>query len=294
MFGYIRVDQANLLGKEYTAYKGIYCSLCRQLGREYSVLARFILSYDCTFFAMTALDLAEQPPCYHQGRCRFNPLKKCQYADSDTKALSLAAALSVISAYYKLRDNLNDSPWNRRIVYRMVQPFFARWHRKAARSFPEIDTSVAKMLNDQFRAEQDPGCVLDEACEPTARMLSEMCALLTETIPLRAPLEKEKTKRILQTMGYFLGRWIYLIDAADDYREDCKHHQFNPFLLTEHDDLPAYLEASLNHALSEALLSYGLYDKGRFDSIIRNVLCESCVKIQNKIIADFKPEKSED
>ena len=49
MFGYIRVDRAELLGKEYDAYKGIYCALCRQLGRDYSIFARFILSYDCTF-----------------------------------------------------------------------------------------------------------------------------------------------------------------------------------------------------------------------------------------------------
>ena len=61
LFGYIKVDSANLLGKEYEAYKGIYCTLCKQLGKDYSVLARFILSYDCTFYAMLALDLAEEP-----------------------------------------------------------------------------------------------------------------------------------------------------------------------------------------------------------------------------------------
>lgn len=293
MFGYIKVDQANLLGKEYEAYKGIYCSLCRQLGRDYSVLARFILSYDCTFYAMLALDLAESPPCYDTGRCRFNPLKKCSYANSQTAAFSLAAALSVISAYYKLRDNLLDSPWYKRVVYRLFQPFFARWRKKAAKKYPEIEASVSKMMDNQQLAEKSRTCVLDMAAAPTAKMLSEMCALLTDHIPLRSGLDPDNTKRILESMGYFMGRWIYLIDAADDYEKDKKHKQFNPFLLPGTDATPEYMEASLNHALSETLLCYGLLEKGRYDRIILNVLQCSCVIIQNKIIGKYSDIGSE-
>ena len=294
MFGYIRVDRANLLGKEYEAYKGIYCSLCKQLGQDYSVFARFILSYDCTFYAMLCLDLAEEPPCYQQGRCRFNPFKKCQYAKTETAALSLAAALSVISAYYKLKDNLLDSPWYKRLLYRPIQPFFASWHKKAAKRYPEIEQSVSKMMNEQYIAEHNVDCVLDMAAAPTATMLGEMCALATDQIPLRASLDKEKTSRVLRTTGYLLGRCIYLIDAADDYEKDRQRHCFNPFLLTDTDDLYAYMEGSLNHALSEALLSYGLYEKGRYDGIIQNVLCVSCVNIQSKILSDFHSTGAED
>ncbi len=289
MFGYIKVDRANLLGKEYDAYKGIYCALCKQLGKDYSIFAGFILSYDCTFYAMLALDLAEKPPCYNEGRCRFNPFKKCLYAQSETKALSLAAALSVISAYYKLLDNIHDSPWYKRIAYRLIQPFFAGWRRKAAEKYPEIDRSVKKMLDNQLSAERDPGCLLDMAAQPTADMLGEMCALLPYNIPLREPLEIERTKRILSSVGYYMGRWIYLVDAADDYKKDRKNGGFNPFLLSSapSDNLKEYIEGSLNHALSEALLSYGLLDRGRYDSIIMNVLRISCVNIQNKIISEF-------
>lgn len=293
LFGYIKVDSANLLGKEYEAYKGIYCTLCKQLGKEYSVFARFILSYDCTFYAMLGLDLCQEPPCFKEGICRFNPFKKCHYADTKTKAFSLAAALSVISAYYKLKDNLLDSPWYKRIIYRLVQPFFASWRKKAAKKYPEIDISVSKMMEEQLKAENDPDCVLDRAAQPTADMLGEMCALLTEEIPLRNNLDQNTTKRVFQTLGYYMGRWIYLIDAADDYEKDIKHHNFNPFLLPNTDDSVENIRGNLNHALSEALLSYGLYEKGRYDSIINNVLCVSCVNIQNKILSGFQTDITE-
>ncbi len=295
MFGYIKVDQANLLGKEYEAYKGVYCGLCKQLGRDYSIFARFILSYDCTFYAVLALDLAETPPCYQQGRCRFNPFKKCSYAETQTSALRLAAALSVLCAYYKLLDDLADSPWYKRMLFRLIQPFFASWRKKAAKNYPELDAAVFEMLTAQFEAEKDRSCVLDQAAAPTAEMLRKACELLPAQLVLRKDLEPERTRRIIGTMGYFLGRWVYLIDAADDYEKDVRRHNFNPFLLSEHpeDELAQYMEQTLNNALSEALLSYGLLETGRFDPIIRNVFCSSCVKIQNSILSRYRDKQTE-
>ena len=295
MFGYIKVDQANLLGKEYEAYKGVYCALCKQLGRDYSIFARFLLSYDCTFYAILALDLAEAPPCYKQGRCRFNPFKKCNYAETETKALQLAAALSVICAYYKLLDNLADSPWYQRLLCRLIQPFFSSWRKKASKNYPELDAAVARMLNEQFEAEKDESCLLDQAAAPTAQMLQKACSILPDMLPLRANLEPERTKRIIGTTGYYLGRWIYLIDAADDFEKDVRRRCFNPFSLPDipQEGLADYMEQTLNHALSEALLSYGLLEKGRFDPIISNVLYDSCVKIQSNIIIRYRDKQTE-
>ena len=77
--------------------------------------------------------------------------------------------------------------------------------------------------------------------------------------------------------------------------KDKKHGSFNPYLLPLQTDEPLadYIEHSLNNALSEALLSYGLLDKGRFDPLINNVLCVSCVNIQNNILERYRQEDSE-
>ncbi len=289
MFGYVKVDRANLLGKEYDTYKSIYCALCKEMGKEYSVFARFILSYDCTFYAMLILSLAEDEPTFYAGRCRFNPLKKCTYAKTGSKALSLAAALSVASAYYKLRDNLHDSPWYKRIGYRMIQPFFASWRRKCLKKYPRMVEILKEMLGHQLIAEADPACHLDMAADPTAKMLAEVCGLIPDEVKLRTKEDPAKVKRILSAFGYFFGRWIYLIDAADDYEDDLKHGNFNAFALDgSRDDVADRLIPTLNHCLSEALLSYGLLEKGIFDSIIMNVLTCSCVNIQHEIANKYQ------
>ena len=289
MFGYVRVDRANLLGKEYDTYKSIYCALCKQLGKDYSVFARLILSYDCTFYAMLILSLADKDPTFYNARCRFNPIKKCAYAKTDSKALSLAAALSVSSAYYKLRDNLADSPWYKQIGYRMLQPFFASWRRKCEKKYPRMVEILKNMMEQQLAVEKDPACHLDMAADPTAKMLSEVCGLIPDEVRLRTRIDPEKVKRILSAFGYFFGRWIYLIDAADDYEDDVRHGRFNAFALADYgDQLAQQVTMTLNHCLSEALLSYGLLDKGIFDSIILNVLKSACVNIQTDIVKRYQ------
>ena len=292
MFGYIRVDKANLLVKEYEAYKGVYCSLCRQLERDYSLFARFILSYDCTFYSLLILSLAEQPPSYCQGRCRFDPFKKCQYAQSETKALSMAAALSVSSAYFKLVDDIHDSPWYKRLLCRLLKPMMSRWRKKAKKNHPDIDEAVSRMMSEQLAAESDPAVTIDMAAEPTANMLSRVCGLIPDEVKLSSG-DTEKVRRILRAFGYFLGKWVYLIDAADDYEKDLRRGGFNPYkgLIPEDGGAGAVILPSLNHALSEALLSYGLLDKGCFDPIILNVLKSSCVIIQNKIVSEYDSER---
>ena len=291
MFGYIKVDRMNLLGKEYEAYKGIYCGLCRQLGRDYSIFARFILSYDCTFYAMLILSLSEDVPHYCRRCCRFNPLKKCTYAESDTQALSLAAALSVSSAYYKIKDNLIDSPWYRRVPYRLLQPLFSHWRKKSLKKYPAIDEAVGEMMRRQLITEHDPTVTLDQAAEPTARMLASVCELIPDYIALKET-PPNRTKRILSAFGYYLGRWIYLIDAADDYDKDMRRHNFNPLsgVVPDRSAVKDTVTPILNHALSEALLSYGLLTPGRYDPIILNVLKLSCVQLQTKILDQYLPD----
>ena len=64
--------------------------------------------------------------------------------------------------------------------------------------------------------------LVDACAEPTAQLLA---ALFRE-----AAGENALQGAALERFGYFLGRWIYLMDAADDLLEDLKEGAFNPFV----------------------------------------------------------------
>ena len=99
MFGYLQVQKSELLVREWEAYRFVYCGLCKQMGKDYSFLTRLSLSYDCTFYAMLLMSLHRSCKGFDNGRCTFNPLKKCRFARCADSAYSKAAAFSVISAF---------------------------------------------------------------------------------------------------------------------------------------------------------------------------------------------------
>ena len=107
LFGYVRIEKAELKVKEFEMYKAVYCSLCKNLGRKYGILSRFTLSYDFTFLALLQLSLKDGCDQIKKGRCAFNPLKKCNYC-KDSEAFDLPSAAAMIMLYYKLKDNLAD------------------------------------------------------------------------------------------------------------------------------------------------------------------------------------------
>ena len=62
------------------------------------------------------------------------------------QTFSSRSSVSVISAFYKLQDDLSDSGFFKRLLVRLVKPFFSRWHKKAAKHYPELETLAAQMM----------------------------------------------------------------------------------------------------------------------------------------------------
>ena len=275
MFGYLQIQKSELLVREYEAYKAVYCGLCKQMGKDYSFLARLSLSYDCTFYAMLLMSLSRGCSGFDKGRCKFNPLKRCSYAHCENESYSKAAALSVISVYYKLIDDLEDSKFFKRLFVRLIKPFFSHWRKKAAERFPETESKVAEMMQAQREVEHGGSKSLDAAAHPTAQMLADVLA---------EEGKNDAEIRILREFGYQVGRWIYLIDAADDYEDDNKSGCFNPFLNIETDDMKTTVNNTLNQCLARAYDAFQLLDIIDFKGIFNNMLLYGFPSKQNSVI----------
>lgn len=286
MFGYVTVQKDELLVREFNEYKSIYCGLCRTLGKEYSLLSRFILSYDCTFYALLLLSLEGQCPGYEKKTCRCNPLKKCTYIKNGETALSKAAALSVISVYFKIIDNISDSKGVKKLLYKILKPVSKRWAKKANIKYPYIYNAVKTMSQEQFQVESEDNVHLDMVADPTGKMLKTILSYG----------EKDRTRKlILETIGYNLGRWIYLMDAADDLEEDKEKGNYNPFLLMdynedENENLRNYINQILNQSLAQAYNGWNLLDVTLYKGIIDNILLKGLANKQREVL--FSEEKN--
>ena len=264
MFGYIRVYKPDLKISEYETYKSIYCGLCQQLGREYTPLARMTLSFDFTFLAALNMALAEDKPVYTKRKCPANPLKKCIMADL-REIQSHCCDCAVLMLWYKLEDDLKDHGTASRLRAAAFYPAARLAYRKAAQRRPELDQLIGN--NMRLQAETEAACTasVDLASEPTAQVLSGLFSTLSED-----PVQK----RVLERLGYLLGRYVYLCDALDDLEDDREKGNYNPFLADQSAE-PEQIETvigTLYLTIAEAAKTFELLELKRFEPILANIL----------------------
>lgn len=293
MFGYVRLFKPTITMGEYEQYKGIYCTLCKRLGKRYGVLSRFTLSYDMTFLALLQMAPEEKDADFCPSRCSFNPTKRCLKA-CNTTAIDRAADIGTVLAYYKLRDTLADEGIGKKIGAWCALPFAKSAHKKAKKNVPHVDQAVAQMMAAQVDVETRKTASIDQAAEPFALLLQTLAA---ETAA------DDTQKRVLERFGYCLGRWVYLMDAVDDLADDLKKGRYNPYILSRHlkaDDEDGIKETrnyslfTLNACLAECKAAYDLLEIRRFDGILRNILEEGMAHAQKRVIAgeEEKHERS--
>ena len=174
VFGYIRPHKSELLVREYEQYRGIYCTLCKQMGLTYGRISRLTLSYDCTFLAMVLMGLSEECPSFAKGRCVVNPLKSCVFCSGGQEAFRYAGAVSILLTDAKLLDDWQDSGFFGKCKAGFLRLLGRRSYRKAAKAYPEMAESVKRYLAAQQSAEKNTPGSLDACADPTAKLLAEV------------------------------------------------------------------------------------------------------------------------
>lgn len=261
MFGYVRACKPEMRIKEFEMYKAVYCSLCKELGKSYGPFARLTLSYDFTFLALLNMSLKKDFCGIERKPCKCNPLKKCTYL-KDGDDLEMPAAAAMIMLYYKLLDNIADEKGYKKLGYILIKPFFKNAHKKAAKSYPDIEKTVAEYINEQQALEKDNCQSIDKAADPTANALAKIFALCSEN---------ETDKRVLNRMGYCIGRYIYLLDAFCDLEEDIKKGRYNPLKFSS-ENVKENITAQLNICIAQTGAAMELLNIEKFKNILDNIV----------------------
>jgi hypothetical protein len=201
---------------ELERFKACYCGLCHSLGKKYGAAARFILNYEFVFLAMLLWGDGV-PVEIKRRRCIASPFSRRRYCVRND-ALDTCAGYSVILAWWKLKDTISDEPFIKAAPHRMLSAVLSRAYKKAAREFPEFDSFVRGEVASLAEYEARPEKSLDGAADKFARILR---AAAPET-------PAENVRRPMLELLYHLGRWIYILDACDDYCGDVKAGRYNP------------------------------------------------------------------
>ena len=281
MFGYIQILQPELKIKEYKCYRGIYCGLCRHMGKCTGQCSRMTLRYDAA--AMVCLRMAARgtTPAFTEKRCFLHPLTKAPVLDPCEETEAVACMMAVL-AYHKCRDDLADERGLSRMSAMLAYPYFAYLRARAKKRIPEIDAIAARGMQAFAKAEQHADGSADIPANAFGALMGEMLAYNTEG----------EAHAILHELGKTLGRWVYLLDAAQDYAQDVKKGRFNALhalygteTLTE--GQKSTLDTLLTVELCDAVAAADLIDfDGRDDlrAVIYNILCMGMPAQADKVL----------
>lgn len=214
MFGYIKTDMPNMYVKDTVLYQAMYCGLCKGLGKSCGQKARFVLNYDLTFLSVLLHNLANIDVKVEKQHCVIHPIRKRPIAESD-ELTERIACLNVILAYYKLNDDVIDNNKGR-----LKRSFFTKSYKRAKKREPEIDRIVKERYDELLKYEKQNCDAIDMVADPFGKMMQEVVEVLL----------KDLSNENIKELAYYLGKWIYLIDALDDFDKDKKKNNFNVFI----------------------------------------------------------------
>ncbi len=215
MFGYVRADTPYLYIKDETLYRAMYCGVCKGIGQVCGHAARMGLSYDVTFLSVLMHNILGEDVQIEKQHCMTHCIKARQMAEVDELTRRLAAFNTVL-VYFKYTDDIADGDRGRG-----KRLFFKKGFKKAEKSYPEIVKIVRENMKQQEKIEAANTASVDMAADSTANMLAEFSAYALG----------EKGTEYTRNLFYAVGKWIYLIDALDDYDKDVKKGSYNPFRL---------------------------------------------------------------
>lgn len=215
MFGYIRTDTPYLFIKDEALYKAMYCGLCKGIAESCGQRARMGLTYDLTFFSVILHNIANIDVTVEKSHCLTHCIRSKPMAGTDELTKKLGA-LNTLLAYYKYTDDIADGDRGRG-----KRAWFSAGKKRATKLYPELDRIVKEHLVEQESVEKRGVSSPDMAADASARMVAAVSDYLLE----------DKATPYTNALFYAIGKWIYLIDALDDYDEDRKKGRYNPYVL---------------------------------------------------------------
>ncbi len=214
MFGYVIPNQKELKVRELEEYRGWYCGLCHRLQKGYGLRGRLALNYEMAFLGLLLSSLYDPGKIRREGTCMAHPLKK--QISYDTSCVGYAADMDILLTYYKCMDDWKD---DHDIFCAGYGSSLRRSAGKVAGRYPGQACQVRRCLQDLDRAERRRISDLDKVSGIFGRLCGSIFAWRDDI-----------WRQDLWQMGFYLGKFIYLLDAWDDLEKDYRTGCYNPLL----------------------------------------------------------------
>ena len=214
MFGYVIPNHTTLDPEAQARYRSAYCGLCRRIGALHGLRGRFTLSYDLTFLDLLLCSLyeGETPVTQQRSRCPVHPFRGVDWRASGPT--DYCADMSVALHYYNAQDKWQD---DHNLLALGYEKALERCRLDAQQRYPRQCEAIRRCL-DQLAAYEAAG---SEDLDAVSGCFGELMAELFD-------YKQDHWSPELRSIGFHLGKFIYLLDAYDDLARDKRKGAYNP------------------------------------------------------------------
>ena len=259
MFGYIYVNQKDLSEESKKQYQAYYCGLCQVLKKSSGVKGQILLNYDMTFLIILLTGLYELQNREKMFVCPLHPgKKKLAYIN---EASVYASDMNVLLSYYNLVDDWED---DHSLPKYMISQMLKKDYRRIARKYPRQAQAVETYVRHLDMLERKKEDNIDAISGLTGEMLGEIFAW-----------KDDIWAEELHCLGFYMGKFIYLMDAYEDLEKDVRKNEYNPFMKLakqNHRDFETISKLILTSMMSECAKSFERLPILLHADIIRNIL----------------------
>ena len=259
MFGYINVNQKELSEENKAVYQSYYCGLCRSLREFCGSRGQVLLNYDITFLVVLLTGLYEPKTIQESFTCVLHPMKK--RLSRKNEIMDYAAQMNVLLAYYNLIDDWKD---DKNFTKKTIAGLFEKDYERVVRNYPRQAGAVSDYLEKLSAYERAKETNIDLVAGLTGEMLGELFAW-----------KEDEWYEELKTLGYYMGKFVYLMDAYEDLKKDEKKDAYNPlrYLESESDqEFETLCRLMMTSMMSECAKSFERLPILTHAEILRNII----------------------
>ncbi len=257
MFGYIIINKDEMKFKEFDVYHSYYCGLCQSLKERYGVIGQLSLSYDMTFLLMLLTSLYEPETRVEQCKCIAHPFEK--HTARRNIFSDYIADMNVLFTCYKCQDDWEDEKKLTRLVYgRLLEGKSG----KAKTLYADKLHKISLLMQDFSEGERDGRADIDTMAGLFGKVMAQIVAC-----------REDEWSDNLARLGFYLGKFIYLVDAYEDVEEDIRKNNFNPLKKKyEEPDFEEECRVILTMMMSECCKEFEQLPILENVEILRNIL----------------------
>lgn len=257
MFGYIIINKPEMKVKEFDTYRSYYCGLCRNLRDQYGLKGQMTLSFDMTFLILLLTGLYEPDTRFDQTTCIAHPFEK--HPTSINEITSYVADMNMMLSYYKAMDDWKDE---RKITSRTFAALLRKEQADIEKKYPRKARKVSSYLEKIHLCEADNEENIDLISGYFGEIMAELFAY-----------KIDEWEASLRKIGFYLGKFIYLMDAYEDIEKDLKEKNYNPFLNRyEEEDFQENCRMILTMMMAECSKEFEKLPIIQHVEILRNII----------------------